>query len=62
MQISDYNFVHIDSITNAGGVGLYISVMESRDPSLPVSVSQFSGLVSVSKAKYIETDYCKEML
>ena len=25
IQIPDYNFVHVDSLTNAGGVGLYVN-------------------------------------
>jgi len=25
IQIPNYNFVHVDSLTNAGGVGLYVN-------------------------------------
>jgi len=34
----------------------------SRDPLLRVSVSKVSGLVSVSKAAGLETEYCKEIV
>ena len=40
IQIPNYNFVHVDSLTNAGGVGLYVNkklqYIVRQDLELPI--------------------------